>query len=181
MNPVKTEIKLAMLRDAGKQYDQQKLKVEGQLMRLDGQVAGFRTALERIGELHKALEEERDTELVGLDGEQQITAAKFAKKFLNRAWGCVSSLKDSAEHKRAVAMGSAQTYARILETVEKQHQAELASLEAFNLALEKGDVVMEDGGPMYVGEDQAPSGVHPGPTLKQRRLAEEEAADGQNA
>lgn len=183
MNPAKTEIKLAMLRESGKRYDEQKLQVEGQLLRLDGQVAGFKTALERIQDLHAVLEEERDTELGGLDGEQQIAAAKFAKTFLNRAWGCVASLKDSAEHKRAVAMGSAQTLARIVDELEKQHQAEIARLAALRAALEQGEIVMEDGDPMYVGEGRAPTGVHPGPTIKQRRIAEEEAeaSDGQNA
>jgi len=176
-NPFQSEVKLGTLRENARYYTGQKGRTEESLLRLDGGADLAKKAKERLEELHDVLERERDEALAGMDTEYQMQAAKFAKKYLQRAVAVLESLRTDAMQKRAVGMGRAQAFQDIVDHLESQHAQEMAKLKAFNDALDRGDIVLEDGEPV-AQSGVAPTGIRPGRSIADQRRAED-AADAE--
>jgi hypothetical protein len=109
-------------------------------------------------------------------------AAKIASEVSRRIGTCsnlLTHLTQQIPDQIAKAKGRIQEDEAIIKMLKKKADAEVEKLKAIADAVARGDLAMEDGAPVAVTSAGASlQGAHPGMTLKQQRLAEEEAEDG---
>jgi hypothetical protein len=172
VNIAKAQVKQATLESVGNRLDDQAAACEKNLH----QVMGGKTALvdmtKVLNHLYGVADKELDDGII-----PDLETLKLVKKWIGRAIESTAGKAKHLENMELIARGRVEQSTRSVETVQKlyvdhatQMKAVLDQIDAGVLAVDANGVIEQ------VGGDRRVVGTPPGPTLKQQRAAEVEAA-----
>jgi len=163
----KAELKMSVAHELGCQVDDQLAGAEKDGLRHAGaKSALFHAAKEINRQLHAAVK--RDLEEGAFEGEKfpesELQLQSLINRWISRASGLCENMAQMHESQEIVKAGETAGLKKVIDRIKKYHDAERQKAAALKDA-EDGKVVPIRGGTRA-------SGQHPGPTLKDRRLAE---------
>jgi hypothetical protein len=144
---MKSEIKAAAAHDIGVRVDDLLEEAQREAYRASGAQAALLEAAKMIQKLHGYVDEDVEK------GLYDLVAAKWAKVYVTRAMAAMESMSQRANNIQLAAQGRVQGLETVVQSVKTYHDVEQA----------KAVVV-------------APDGNGPGPSIKERRQAEDRDA-----
>lgn len=175
MNPIKVEVKQAVLHSIGCDADDW---LEGAKKEVTGFGASKHTlvqAAKNIQQIASVVDRDLDSGEIGkLDGPLDI--AKYAKLQITRAVDSLANASRAAENRQKAAIGEIAAYEKVVKHVQKLHAAEGEKLRKFEEAVAAGEA--EDGKVSQSGVDgngrpvARVTGVRPGQGVAAQRKAE---------
>jgi len=160
----KSEVKLAILHNLGCKVDDMLEGVRHERFRAEGASRALVQATKAIRQLAELVDDDVDKERYELP-----TAAKI-KEYLDRAASLVESMASNARNQQLAGSGRTEAMDQVVKYLKKEYDLEEAKKQAFEAAVE------EDEAEADVRPQERAVGQRPGRTIKQQRLAEEEAA-----
>lgn len=178
MNINKSEVKISLTKEFGKQFEEKKREAEKEQWALIGETRALKKVAKKVADLmphvDKDLKEGKLDEILN----EPLLVTKYAKKQYQHAIGVIDNLATQSEIAYHRAAGLEIGYRRSAEMVQRMHAEEMEKLEALQRAIEEGKVKLV-GGELVFDEDDKPRGVpsgHPGLPMKEKRLQEESEA-----
>jgi hypothetical protein len=176
MNIQKSEVKIALTKEFGNQFEERKQAAVKEQHAMAGEIRALKNVARKVADLmshvDKDLKEGKINEITG----EPMLVAKYAKKQYQHAIGVIDNLATQAEisaHRCAgLEIGFRQSY----EFIEKMHAEEMQKLESLRRAINEGKVKLVEG-ELVVSDSDEPNdgpGGHPGLPMKARRLQEDE-------
>lgn len=138
MNVNKSEVKMAVAQDIGRQFEAREDGLKSEVHRLEGAAGALKQGAEKLDGIkdfyRKEAEEERFEE-VNLE---------IVMRVIDRCRGVLINLSDTATAQKLVKVGEAQEAKRALDTIEKVYQDERARLSAVLAAIEGGELTQSE-------------------------------------
>lgn len=179
MNIQKSELKIALTKEFGKQFNEQKQAAVKEQHAMMGEIRAIKNAAKKIADLmvhvDKDLKEGKINEIIG----EPMLVAKYAKKQYQHAIGVLDNLATQAEVSAHRCAGLEIGFRQSCEFIEKMHAEEMKKLESLRKAIDEGKVKLVDG-ELMISEDERGENVpggHPGLPMKAKRLEEDEKED----
>lgn len=149
-NTIKSGIKAAAAHDIGMRVDDLLEEAQREAYRASGAQAALLEAGKMIQKLHGYVDEDVEK------GLYDLVAAKWAKVYVTRAVAAMESMSQRANNIQIAAQGRVQGLETVVQSVKTYHDVEQAKAVA---------VVV------------APNADGPGPSIKERRQAEDREAE----
>jgi hypothetical protein len=185
MNVEKSKIKMLVARDIGQKLESQRDKADHDIYRFQGATTALNSAEKELNAItQKVRDELLDPEKdLPFDPSDKIEVGKYIVDKLMAASKKLHDLADGAAKSALRAEGIKQGYEAAVKEAFVPFEEELKKVEAFEAALASGQIVIEDGAPVFKGSEDdpkapRPAGTHPGPSLKTLRQNEVAASKG---
>lgn len=166
MSLVKSEIKCATIHEMGALAEDSMEQAKRDYHLAQGASVGLAQAVKKIEGLGKHVDQDLD------DGKLEVSSslevAKFIKKYLQRAAAIVQSDAISYEQRMLMAQGAAKAFEKYVSTTKKLHELESQKVEMIRHAASNNESLTT------VVRTRRDNGAHPGLSVKQRRLIEEQ-------
>jgi hypothetical protein len=167
MSIEKAQVKVGTAHEIGCRLDDALEAATKDLYRLEGAAQAFRQAAQSVEGLAKHVDREMD------EGKFDLETAKLIKKYVERAHQMMTNLTMQADNNRMAQTGKVSGAEAAVQLVKKFRDDEERKAEALRVALAaraaEAEAPVADEGPR-------PVGLRPGASIKERRLAEELAA-----
>jgi predicted ribosome quality control (RQC) complex YloA/Tae2 family protein len=152
--------------EVGSKLDDSKESLEKEVFKLEGVVPALQQAAKLIEDLCQAINVDIDEDKVpgGLD------TAAYAKKYVLEAKEILNKAVQRAIQAQLVTRGRVEGMELAVKATKKFHDDERNKLLALQAALETDDGTVVD-----INRTSKVTGQHPGPNLKDQRLAEDKA------
>jgi len=185
MNLEKTRLRMLMAQEMGKELEAKLDAAEKMVLKQEGARDGLKEAAKGIGTLMAVVDREYEEQAkIGgftmdeLRGEP-LRMMKAVKVWLQRSIGCVDNLATTAEVTMIATGGKVKGLQDAVSVAKKTFDEERNRIAAVEKGLADGTLVIE-GGQLTQREISRDNprmvGMPPGPTLKDQRQAEEQAA-----
>ena len=160
MSLEKAELKMLMLQDLGNKFDDVLEEMGRDQCRTEGASKALSQAATVIAQLATLVDDDLDKE------RYDIETATRIKQYISRATTQVSDMASAMTRNKLVAQGRREGIAQVVQMTKKEYDREEAKKKAIEKASEDPSLIAQD------GLSRRLTGVHPGPTIKQRRLAD---------
>lgn len=168
-NMLKSEVKIGAVHEIGCRLDDNLESITKDLYRAEGTASVWSQVLSTVESLNRNVDKEID------DGKIDLGTATNIRRYLSQLLNIASASTKQAEQNKAATSGKVQALQMAIQITKKYKDEELAKLQVLQTAIEKGFVKRTDDGELVREEGPRPEGIHPGMSLKQKRLAEEKA------
>jgi hypothetical protein len=163
VNLAKSEVKLGITAELGKQLGERLESATNERFRFEGEIRCCKAVANNVNNLMLRAKEEF--------AEADLEKLAFLQKWLTRVVNSVQNSQMQAEGAKLIQQGIVQGIAGSQAIPIKMHETEKARLQAVLEALESGEI----SGDEWNGRPaQRPSGVRPGNPLEARRAEESE-------
>lgn len=173
-NILKSEVKIGAVHEIGCRLDDNLESITKDLYRAEGTASVWSQVLSTVESLNRNVDKEID------DGKIDLETATNVRRYLSQLLNIASASTKQAEQNKAATSGKVQALQMAIQITKKYKDEELAKLQVLQVAMEKGFVKQAENGELVKEEGPRPEGVHPGMSLKQKRLAEEKASTTQD-
>lgn len=178
MNIQKSEVKIALTKEFGKQLDEKKKAAVKEQHAMAGELRALKVAAKKVSDLmthvDKDLKEGKINEFLG----EPMLVAKYAKRQYQHAVGVIDNLATQAEISAHRCAGLEIGFRQSCEFIEKMHNDELRKLESLQKAIDEGKVKLVEGELVVSDGERKGPGGHPGEPMKAKRLAEDTVETG---
>jgi hypothetical protein len=177
----KIEMKLGCLNEIGVKLDDFKENCEEEITMLKGAVREFKTVKEKIATLHGHVDKDLDNGTI--NGKlQPLQISSYVKRYISRAVETVGAYSDTLNTRQIQQASESKAHKRSIDYVKKLVDQEKLKAQNIQKALDKGHVVLdsfgdvkpsmkdEQGNVIPLKGRKRPTGVHPGKSIKARRL-----------
>lgn len=179
MSIEKSQIKILVSQNLGKDLEQTKEELEQRLFQKKGGTEALKFAAKRIAELNEITEEEFKDGKYDEILKDPLELTKFVKRKITQAVHSVDNLATNAEVAFYKIQGEIDGVNKAILKVKKIYDEEHGKLRKIQAALEEQRAIENEGDIEKNSDDSTArsnpplTGVHPGLTLKQKRLREE--------
>ena len=160
MSVEKIELRAAGMHEVGVRMDDLLDAARKEVLRCEGAQLGLLQATKGVIDLIAHVDKDVD------EGKYGLEAAKLIKLYLSRASEVVQNLSKNASNQKIAATGQVQMAEVAVQITKKMHDGELAKRAA---------VAAAEAAPEEITLRTRPEGVHPPATIKEQRLAEDQA------
>lgn len=169
MSILKSEVKIGAVHEIGCRLDDNLETVTKDMHKSDGIVSALSQAVGIVD----ALNREADKEIN--EGNMDLEVGSKVRSYLSRASSTLNAQLKAAEQNKNVIAGKVQAFQHAVQVTKKYKDEEMSKLQVLQAALAKGFLRQDDSGETVKSDENSarPDGVHPGLSLKQRRIAEE--------
>jgi len=178
----KIEVKIGCLKEVGTKLDDFKEKCEKEQNMLEGAIRECTTISNHIAKLHAFVD--KDLEKGVITGAMQpLQIASYVKRYISRAVETVSTYSETLKTKQIQQASEEKAFTKSIEFVKKLFEQEHTKINNIQEAVSKGDAVIDSIGDVkqtlkdeqgnvinLKGRSRRPVGVHPGKSIKARRL-----------
>ena len=168
-NILKSEVKIGAVHEIGCRLDDSLESITKDLYRAESSASVWMQVLSTLESLNRNVDKEID------EGKINLETATNIRRYLSQLINSTSASVKQAEQNKAASSGKVQALQMAIQITKKYKDEELAKLQVLQVAIEKGFVKQVGGGELIREEGPRPEGIHPGMSLKQKRLAEEKA------
>jgi hypothetical protein len=180
MSLVKSQIKLSVVGDVGNRLDDM---LEGAVAQQQQCIGAKAAAAQIAGNIKKLVGViEQDFEKGDIEKaieEGPLAVLKVIKTYVSRGVGACEVTAEHFEQREQIATGKVQALQQSVQMMKKMHDSEQAKVANVLAALEQGDATVDGEDIVAMPGASRPTGVHPGKTIKQQRLAEQAAQAGE--
>jgi hypothetical protein len=173
MNLEKLKVKAIMAESIGREIEKDVERAQLKVYKLQGGQEALSASVKIVSDLIAPVKDKiLNGELV-LDPGDPMALAKFV---VGQMQGVVRTLHDMAEKmltESVRADGARAAFEESAKRCKSIFDEEVSKLENLEKQIQAGTVKLVDGDLMFVGDGPRPPGMHPGPTLKMQRQAEE--------
>lgn len=141
MNPVKTEIKLAVTGEMGEQFDAMHEHAVKELHQTVGAKDALFLTVKKIQALSERVKEDRDAGK--LPGEEPLKIVEYVNKYITRAALIVENLALRAQSMELINQGKVEMLGSVIKATQAKHDREAAILKGYQEAVAAG--MVEDG------------------------------------
>ena len=162
----KIAVKKGTIDEIGNKLDGLREEAERHSQQFEGSITSLKRAANHVLNLHKNIDADFDAGKIA-EGMTANEARGLLKRWIERAYGVVDNLAEQAGALKQQAIGKQTAFKTSIEFAKKMMEAEIIKEERF-IASQNGEVI---GDVDKTGRPQSrPDGVHPGASIKQRRL-----------
>ena len=166
MNIGNSEAKIGVVHELGCRLDDNLEATTKDMYRAEGASSALKQAVAAVENSFALVDKDTDA------GKIDLEAAKNLKSLLERTRSMINSLASNAETNRVTLVGKMQGLQMSVTIAKKFKDDELNKVKALQAALMSGVVQNSELGLVHTGEGSRPTGVRPGMSIKERRLAE---------
>lgn len=159
MSVEKSELRAAGMHEVGMRMDDLLEAAKKESIRCEGAVLALLQATKAVADLNAHVDRDLD------EGLYDLPIATLIKKYLGRAVQATQNLGLNAANTRMTSAGAVQAYETAVTVTKKMYDGEM---------LKKAVVAAAEVAPITDIRSRG-AGVHPAPTIKKQRLAEEQA------
>jgi len=178
----KIEVKIGCLNEVGAKLDDFKEKCEKEQHMLEGAIRECTTISNYLTKLHAFVDKDLEKGVIkGIT--QPLQIASYVKRYISRAVETVSTYSEMLKTQQIQQASEEKAFTKSIEFVKKLFEQEHTKINNIQEAVAKGDAVIdsigdvkqnlkdEQGNVIHLkGRSKRPVGVHPGKSLKARRL-----------
>lgn len=174
MNIGNSEAKIGAVHELGCRLDDNLDAATKDLYRAEGSVAALKQAVTALENLGKIIAKDLDTSLDA--GSMSIEEAKKIRDYVDRGRLTIQNLANNAESNRVTQAGKVSAFQHAVSVTKKYKDEEMGKLKLLADAIANGSVKKTNEGLVHTGEGPRLAGIHPGMSIKERRLAEAAAS-----
>lgn len=170
MNIQNAEAKIGAVHEVGCRLDDSLEAATKDLYRAEGAASAVKQIVSLLENLMITVD--KDVSKLIDEGTLDLEQAKLVKGFMDKARLQVANLSSNAENNKIVQSGKVQAFQQAVQVAKKFKDDEMNKLKMLADAITSGKVKKTEEGLVHTGEGMRPEGVHPGMSIKERRLAE---------
>ena len=173
MNVLKSEVKIGAVHEIGCRLDDSLENITKDLYRTEGAASVWSQVLSMLESTNRNIDKEID------EGKLSLEVAKQIRDHLRQLINSVSTSNKIAEQNKAAVSGKVQALQMAIQITKTYKDEEMNKLHVLQAAIAKGYVKPTENGEFVSSDGPRPDGVHPGMSLKQKRLAEQSMQNNQ--
>lgn len=167
MSMLKSEVKIGAVHEIGCRLDDNLENVTRDLYRAEGAASTWSQALSMLESSNRSIDKDID------EGKLDLATATAVRRYLNSLINSTATFNKHAEQNKAAIGGKVQALQMAIQITKTYKDEEMNKLQVLQAAIAKGYVKPAENGELVSVDGPRPDGVHPGASLKQKRLAEE--------
>lgn len=164
---LKSEVKIGAVHEIGCRLDDSLDGMIKDLYRTEGASSVWTQILAMIETMNRNVDKEID------DGKIDLETASNIRRYLNQLINTLTTSNKQAEQNKAAMTGKVQALQLAIQITKTYKDEEMNKLQVLQAAIAKGYVKPTEDGSLVNTEGPRPEGIHPGMSLKQKRLAEQ--------